>query len=114
MDQYGLRPQKSGFFTGYDININPGVSNSVASAAMRFVASLMGDKLPFLDEKGRLTELPIGKTFFAPFELYTPGKFEALLRGLVDARAQTEDPFIAGSMTNHLFYDPSSGWNSDF
>ncbi|CAG0923981.1 unnamed protein product, partial [Notodromas monacha] len=56
VEQYGLNPQKAGFFTGYDININPGVSNSVASAAMRFVASIMGDKLPFLSREGVMNE----------------------------------------------------------
>jgi hypothetical protein len=76
---------------------------------MRFVASLMGEKFPFVDETGRLEELPVGNTFFSPFELYVPRRMEALLRGLVESRAQTEDPFITGSMTNHLFYDPSTG-----
>ena len=52
---------------------------------------------------------PIGKTFYAPFDLYLPGRLEALLRGMLDAHAQTEDSHIAESMTNHLFYDPETG-----
>ncbi|CAG0882057.1 unnamed protein product [Darwinula stevensoni] len=113
MAQYGLEPQSSGFFTGYDININPGVANSVASAALKFVASLMLDDLPFRFPDGRVEEKPIGKTFYAPFDLYLPDRLEALLQGMLDAHAQTEDSHIAESMTNHLFYDPETGVGLD-
>ena len=37
--------EKAGYFTGYDINIDPGVANSVATAALRFVASMMGSSI---------------------------------------------------------------------
>lgn len=49
MDQYGLQPQASGHFTGYDINVNPGIANSVAAAAMWFVASLIPKSLTVFD-----------------------------------------------------------------
>lgn len=49
MDQYGLQPQASGHFTGYDINLNPGIANSVAAAALWFVASLIPKSLTVFD-----------------------------------------------------------------
>lgn len=46
---YGLEPQQSGFYKGYDINTNSGVLNGVASAALWFFASLMPKTMPFYD-----------------------------------------------------------------
>ena len=37
MDKFQLGPQKMGFFSGYDINTNPGTANSVASTALRYI-----------------------------------------------------------------------------
>ena len=45
ISKYGLEVEKAGYFTGYDINIDPGVANSVATAALRFVASMMGSSI---------------------------------------------------------------------
>lgn len=41
MDDFGLRPMTSGFYSGYDIDLNPSVANAVATAALWFTASLM-------------------------------------------------------------------------
>jgi hypothetical protein len=49
MDQYGLQSQASGHFTGYDINVNPGIANTVAAAALWFVASLIPKSLTVFD-----------------------------------------------------------------
>ena len=41
VDDFGLRPMTSGFYSGYEIDLNPSVANSVATAALWFTASLM-------------------------------------------------------------------------
>ena len=52
MDRFNLDPQKMGFFSGYDINTNPGTANSVSTAAFRFVASLLPGVIQYYDSKG--------------------------------------------------------------
>ena len=53
MDRFNLDPQKMGFFSGYDINTNPGTANSVSTAAFRFVASLLPGVIRYYDSKGK-------------------------------------------------------------
>ena len=52
MDKYKLGPQRMGFFTGYDINTNPGTANAVASGAFKFVASLLPSLLQYYEQSG--------------------------------------------------------------
>ncbi len=49
IEKYGLALQSSGFFAGYDININSGIANSVSSQALKFVASLMPNTVAYFD-----------------------------------------------------------------
>jgi hypothetical protein len=65
MDQYGLQPQASGHFTGYDINVNSGIANSVAAAALWFVASLIPKSLTVFDT--------VSPSFFSLLQHYLCG-----------------------------------------
>ena len=49
IEKYGLALQSSGFFAGYDININAGIANSVSSQALKFVASLMPNTVAYFE-----------------------------------------------------------------
>lgn len=49
IEKYGLALQSSGFFAGYDININAGIANSVATQALQFVASMMPNNVAYFD-----------------------------------------------------------------
>ncbi|XP_063223065.1 uncharacterized protein LOC134531301 [Bacillus rossius redtenbacheri] len=114
MDQYGLRPQASGFFTGYDIDANPGVANSVAAAALWFVASLMPKTLFSFDRAGRkVGERSLAASFYAPAQLYKADGVGAALRSLMHGPAQREDEHINEVMTNHMFQEPGKGAGLD-
>nr|CAD7425233.1 unnamed protein product [Timema monikensis] len=74
MDRYGLQPQASGFFTGYDINLNAGMANGVAAAALWFVASLMPKTLTVFDRSGKkVGEKSVSSSAYAPSQLYERG-----------------------------------------
>jgi hypothetical protein len=50
VEGYGLKSETSGFFKGYDINVNPGIMNSAATAALQFFTSLMPEKISMFAE----------------------------------------------------------------
>uniref|UniRef100_A0A6A7FZ72 Peroxidasin-like protein n=1 Tax=Hirondellea gigas TaxID=1518452 RepID=A0A6A7FZ72_9CRUS len=105
VEKYGLNPQPSGFFTGYDININAGVANSVGSATLAFVMSMTPNIVNYFRGGRKVGSRPITDTFYAPFDLYERGKFDELLEGLIHTHAQNEDPAIADAISNRLFMD---------
>ena len=109
VEKYGLNPQQSGFFTGYDININAGIANSVGSAALNFVASMVPNAMDFYSKGRRVNSKPITDTFYAPFDLYDRNKFDQILEGMIHSHAQNEDPSIVEAMTNQMFSDDRNG-----
>ncbi|XP_076035339.1 salivary peroxidase/catechol oxidase-like [Oratosquilla oratoria] len=113
VEKYGLEPQQSGFFTGYDININAGVANAVGAAALQFVASMMSNNVEYFKDGEKVGERPIVDTFYSPFDLYERGQFDRVLEGLITAHSQNEDPAISESMTNKMFMDSRSGAGLD-
>lgn len=50
MKAYSLELEPESYFTGYDMNLNPGVANSVANAALYFFISLVPKSLKVFDE----------------------------------------------------------------
>ena len=114
MDKYGLSPQQTGFFTGYDIDTNAGTANSVATSVMRFVASLMPAAFSYYNDEGeKLEDKDISDSFYKPFEMYTPEIMDQILRGLIKGHAQNEDVFIGEAMTSKMFMDKDTGVGLD-
>lgn len=50
LDKYNLMLQHMGYFAGYDININPGTANSVATAALQFITSILPGTIQYFDQ----------------------------------------------------------------
>ncbi|XP_066966367.1 uncharacterized protein [Macrobrachium rosenbergii] len=113
VEKYGLALQSSGFFPGYDININAGIANAVAGAGLKFVASMMPNNIAYFDNGRKLDDRPITDTYYRPFDLYERGKFDQILEGLITAHAQNEDPAISDAMTNKMFEDSRTGVGLD-
>lgn len=49
MAAHSISLESDGFFQGYNINENPSVANSVATAALHFSVSLMPTRLKYYD-----------------------------------------------------------------
>ena len=99
-----------GRYTGYNPNVNPGLSNEFATAAFRFGHSLLGDEIGFLDENGKpiADAVPLSQAFFNPKVL--DGKpIDSIFKYLASDPSSELDLKIVGSVRNFLFGAPGSG-----
>lgn len=114
MDKFKLGPQHMGFFSGYDINTNPGTANSVSTAALRFTTSLLPTLLQYYEQSGKnIKSEHFSDTFYKPFELYQPNMIDHVIRGMTKSHAQAEDVHVVGDMTNKMFMNSTSGMGLD-
>ncbi|KAG8258779.1 hypothetical protein J6590_024091 [Homalodisca vitripennis] len=110
MNNFGMQLEQEDYFKGYNMNINPGLANAVGAAALYFYISLMPRKLEVFDKTGkRIGDESIGKTFYAPFDLYKAGGFDSALRSLLQSSAQSHDPHINSVYTNQMFQVTNGG-----
>lgn len=113
VSKYGLEAEKAGYFTGYDINIDPGVANSVAVAALRFVTSMIGATISLMNKDRQVGELDLTQTYYRPFELYIQGRLDQIVEGMISEKAMSRDAHITDAMTNKLFGDFDKGYGLD-
>lgn len=114
MDKYDLSPKHMGFFSGYDINTNAGTANSVASAALRYTASLLPALLNYYQASGAKVRVEhFSESFYKPFNLYEDNAIDDIFRGLTKSHAQAEDVHVISDMTNKMFMNSSSGMGLD-
>ncbi|GAB6023237.1 hypothetical protein CHUAL_008055 [Chamberlinius hualienensis] len=104
MDRYGLKLKASHHYSGYDINVNPGLSNAVATAALKFFYSLTPSSFQLLDPTHRvLSSRPISSTFYNPSDIYDVRKLDEYIRGLISQKIQTHDEFVTKELTSRWF-----------
>ncbi|XP_026292684.2 uncharacterized protein LOC113217054 [Frankliniella occidentalis] len=107
IDSFGLRPMRAGFYSGYDIDLNPSVANVVAAAALWYSATLMPRTMNEYDGAGgRVRESSLAVSFYAPFGLHARGALAGVVRGMLLDPAQQSDAHINSVMTNSLFHAP--------
>jgi len=104
MSANSLSPLPSGFSSDYDQTLNPGISNEFATVAFRFGHTLVQGMIKIFGKDHKNTEtVKLQKTFFNPVILYTPGKLDEFLRGLMIQPMQKWDNHISSELTNRLF-----------
>ncbi len=107
-----LGPKALKPYSGYDPEINPGISNVFSTAAYRLGHSMLSPQLLRLKRNGHPIKegsLALRDAFFAPWRLTQEGGIDPLLHGLVKQRAQAIDPFIIDDVRNFLFGPPGAG-----
>ncbi|KAK4300435.1 hypothetical protein Pmani_027361 [Petrolisthes manimaculis] len=97
VEENELTPQSTGFFHGYDITIEPGVFNSVATAVLELILSLLPDTLALGPH-----QLSLGETALNMSILYKPGAYEQIMIGLVSSNSLTFDAAVSRSIREYL------------
>ncbi|CAL2041089.1 unnamed protein product [Caenorhabditis brenneri] len=110
MEKWGLMPQTSGYFEGYDDQCDATISQEMSTSAFRFGHSLirgvfnrMNDNFQNMTNHVNLTE-----TFSNPSPVYdkNSGHMESILMGLIGASSMAFDRHIVTAVRNHLFAKP--------
>ena len=97
-------------YTGYDSNVNPGVTNEFSTIAYRFGHSMVNPFVPRLKEDGTPIDegnLDLRDAFFSPELIINEGGIDPILRGLAYAPSQLLDSKITNEMRNFLFTPPT-------
>ncbi len=98
-------------YTGYNSNVDPGISNEFSTAAFRFGHTLLSPELVRLGSDGQpIAQGPIAlkDAFFNPAALIATG-IEPLLRGASTQLAQELDVHVVDAVRNFLFGQPGQG-----
>ena len=93
--------QATGFYHGYDITVEPGVFNSVATAVLHLVLSLLPDQIP-LGTPDQGANIPLSMTALNMSALYKPEVYEKIMTGLLYGHALTYDPAVVNSLRQYL------------
>ncbi|XP_017753123.1 PREDICTED: peroxidase-like isoform X3 [Eufriesea mexicana] len=88
----------------YNSEDDPAVSNEVATAALRFLTSLMQGKLSLTDNTRQINStISLTKYFFKPSIIESDKVFDGLLRGMATQTSQKMDINIIEDVTSKLF-----------
>uniref|UniRef100_A0A903WPU3 Oxidase/peroxidase n=2 Tax=Anopheles darlingi TaxID=43151 RepID=A0A903WPU3_ANODA len=111
---FDLELETSGYYRGYDSNVNPTVANEFSAAAFRFGHSLIQNTYMRADRNHRFIANNVSlHEDTAEGDFGGPGSLHRLLRGMVNQRALKRDEFITAELTNHLFQTKSFPFGLD-
>lgn len=100
----GFKLKKSGFSNDFTENINPSITNSFATAGMRFRLSMMDGTVGLFDESRKInTSLELRDNFNQPETIEKPNHLDSLIRGLATQRSQKSDLFYDNDLIQMLY-----------
>jgi hypothetical protein len=106
-----LGPDAIDLLSGYDDNVNVGISNEFSTAAYRFAHTMLPSQLLRLNDDGTTVmvgNIPLQDGFFNPDEVSANG-VDSLLLGLASQPAQAIDTLLVDDVRNFLFGPPGAG-----
>ncbi|XP_045133044.1 chorion peroxidase-like [Portunus trituberculatus] len=106
-------PPGSGFSNDYDPSINPNMNNEFSTAAFRFGHSLVQGKINLIGRDGSLSSVLLRNNFNSPHLIQNEGRFDDLVRTLVQFPSQSFDNFVTQDLSNHLFQTPEFDFGMD-
>ncbi len=96
-------------YSGYDAQVDPGISTEFSTAAFRFGHTMLSPNLLRVDNNGQIVaSLSLRDSFFNPDELLNNG-IDTLLMGLASQQAQELDTLLVDDVRNFLFGPPGAG-----
>lgn len=100
----GIQLKKTGFSNDFDKGVNPSISNSFATAAIRFRLSMMDGKVKMYNEE-RSTDkfLQLRDHFNKPSTIEEAGHLDSLVRGFATQRSQKSDLNYANDLIQMLY-----------
>ncbi|CAK9289841.1 unnamed protein product [Gordionus sp. m RMFG-2023] len=117
IQKHKLELADTGYFSGYDDNIDATIANSFAAAVLRLGHSLINNEFHRIGYLGIFhSSVPLKNTLRSPRTVYLsefPEGIDPLLRGLVRQSANTIDHNFAEDINEHLFQHESKGYGMD-
>ena len=98
-------------YTGFNIAVDPSISNEFSTAAFRIGHSMLSDTMLRMDDSGATIvegDLELKDAFFNPSNITSVG-IEPLLKGLASQAAQEIDNQVVDGVRNFLFGPPGAG-----
>ena len=109
----GPIPGASHGFSGYNPDVNPGISEEFAGAMYRVGHSMINETIPFTDTKGHTQQVPLFSAFLNPamFDGQDPlthgvGGAAAIIAGEVEVAHQRIDEQVVEVVRSHLLGTP--------
>lgn len=99
-------------YRGYNINVNPQISNEFSTAAYRMGHTLVSNIIPRLDYDWKTMycgNLELKDAFFCPWILSNYGGIDPILRGILKSNSNKYDAKVINALRNFLFGEPGDG-----
>lgn len=109
----GAKPPGSGFSDDYNPTINPNMNNEFSTAAFRFGHSLVQGTINLISRDGSFSSVLLRNNFNSPHLIQNEGRFDDLVRTLVQFPSQSFDNFVTQDLSNHLFQTPEFNFGMD-
>lgn len=107
--KFGLESKKEGFSKEFSEHVDPSITNSFATAALRFVHSLMEGKLRLVKEDRQVNHtIQLRDHFNRPRIVEEHDHLDSLIRGLATQNSQKNDMHYTEDITSLLYQDSDS------